>query len=319
MKKQLSEDERIEIRRLLKDWKKHDEIGFSLCRSQSTISREIKDNSINGDYHPLRAEKLSRQRRIDANVANSKLLRNKNLREKIIGKLCSEDEDWSPDTIVWRLKKEKQEYVCTGTIYKYIYKHEPWLRKFLRYKKWYKKRWTKQLKLLWQNKKHIGERDPIIEKRTRIWDIEVDTVVSKWRTCRLFTAFDRKSRLCWIRKLRTGKAEEVCEVMIATFKWEKILSITPDNGTEFADRELTELYLQTPIYFATPYHSRERGTNENGNRCVRKYVPKKFDFSNVSDETFEKIEKKLNNKPRKILNYRTPFEVHYRKKTRLLF
>jgi len=307
----------MEIRRLLKDWKKHDKIAEDLDRSQSTISREIKRNSANGIYHPLRANRLYKQRRVAANVSNSKLLRNTSLRVAIVSKLSSQDEDWSPDTIAWRLKKEKQDYVCATTIYHYIYNHEPWLRKFLRYKKRYKKRWTKELRILRQNKKHISERDPMIEQRKRLGDVEIDTIVSTWSRCKLFTAFDRTSRLACLRKLKTGKAEEVCEVMINAFRWKNILSITPDNGTEFADRELAEFHLQTPIYFATPYHSWERWTNENGNRCVRKYIPKKFDFSNVSDETFGKIENMLNNKPRKILNYRTPFEVHYRKKTHL--
>jgi transposase, IS30 family len=97
-----------------------------------------------------------------------------------------------------------------------------------------------------------------------------------------------------------------------------LLSLTSDNGKEFADRELVETQLQIPFFFATPYHSRERPSNENCNRCVRKHLPKRFDFTNVPEEYFEKIEHMINNKPRKIHNYRTPFEVHYNKKTRLL-
>jgi len=96
------------------------------------------------------------------------------------------------------------------------------------------------------------------------------------------------------------------------------LSLTSDNGKEFADRELVETQLQIPFYFATPYHSRERPSNENCNRCIRKHLNKKLDFTNVPEEYFEKIEYMINNKPRKIHNYRTPFEVHYHKKTRLL-
>lgn len=316
-KKHLSKEEKMEIRRLLKDWKKHTEIGLFLDRPQPTISKEIDRNSVDGIYHPLRAQRLYEQRRVQANVNNTKLLRNHELRAKIVSKLSSKDEDWSPDTIAWRLKKERQDYVCGSTIYDYIYNHEPWLRKFLRYKKRYKKRWTKELRMIWNNIKNISSRAPIIEKRKRIWDWELDTIVSVGRIWRWFTAFDRKSRLVKLRKLTDWKAHWVYEAIMESLSWETVLSLTSDNGKEFADRELVEANLQTPFYFANPYHSWERGTNENGNRCIRKFLPKKFDFSNVPEDYFLKIEHMLNNKPRKILNYRTPFEVHYAKKNRL--
>lgn len=98
-KKHISREEKMEIRRLLKDGKKQQEIALFLDRNQSSISREIGRNSIRGAYHPLTAEKLSIERRIAANRANAKLLRNDNLRNKIVLKLSSTQEDWSPDTI----------------------------------------------------------------------------------------------------------------------------------------------------------------------------------------------------------------------------
>lgn len=317
MAKHIDNEQRMEIRRLLKEWKKHTQIGMIIGFSQPTISKEIDRNSIDGVYHPLKAQKLYKERRVKANQANSKLLKNHELREKIISKLSSKDEDRSPDTISWRLKKEKQDYVCSSTIYDYIYKHEPWLRRFLRYKKKYKKRWTKELRVLWNNIKNISSREPIIEKRTRIWDRELDTIVSTGRTWRCFTAFDRKSRLVKLKKLDSWKAVKVYEAIMESLSWETVFSLTSDNGKEFADRELVEAHLQTPFYFANPYHSWERWTNENGNRCIRKFLPKKFDFSNVPEKYFQKIEHMINNKPRKIHNYRTPFEVHYAKKTSL--
>jgi IS30 family transposase len=317
MSTQLSEEQRLELRRLCKVWEKQCVIASFLWCNQSTVSRELSRNGFNANYDPLKAQRVCKRRRAFANTANSKLLKNNSLRELITDSLRSWNEDWSPDAISWRLKDEKEEYVCAKTIYRYINTHDPWLKRFLRYRKWYRKRWTKELRLLRQNKRHIRERDPIIEKRSRIGDIEIDTIVSSGRTCRLFTAFDRVSRLTWIKKIKTGKMEEISNIMIDLFRWKDIKSITSDNGTEFNDREITESHLQVPIYFATPYHSRERGTNENGNRCIRKHIPKKLDFSHVSDETFQKIEHMLNHKPRKILNYRTPFEVHYNIRTKL--
>ena len=315
MSKHLSIEEKLEIRRLLKEKRTQEYIGKVLWREQGTISREINRNKVNWYYYPLEAEKKYKRRRIEANRKNSKLLKDNILREEIIKRISSKKEDRSPDTIWGRLKEEWKRYVVSNTIYKYIYEHEPWLRKHLRYKKWYKARGTRELRRIRTNKRDIGERDSVVEERTRLWDIEIDTVVSKWRKWRLFTAFDRTSRLSWIRKLRSGRAEEIYNTMISTFIWENIRTMTADNGKEFSDWELTEMMLQVPIYFARPYHSWERGTNENGNRCIRKRVPKRKDFSAITEEEVSKIEHMINNKPRKIFNYRTPFEVHYWKKT----
>lgn len=318
MSKHLSIEEKLEIWRLSKERRTQEYIGKVLWRDQGTISREIRRNSINWYYYPLIADKKSKKRRVEANKKNSKLLKDKWLREEIIKRLVSKEEDRSPDTIAGRFKEEGRKYVVSNTIYKYIYDHEPWLRKYLRYKKWYRKRGTKELRKLRTNKRDIRERASIIEGRSRIGDVEIDTIVSKWMRWRLFTAFDRTSRLSWIRKLESGKAEEICRTMVTAFSWANILSITSDNGVEFSDWELAEVRLKVPIYFARPYHSWERWTNENGNRCIRKRVPKKKDFSTITEEEVSKIEYMLNNKPRKIFNYRTPFEVHYWKKTKLL-
>ena len=315
MSKHLSIQEKLEIRRLRKEKRTQEYIGKVLWRDQWTISREISRNKVNWYYYPLEAEKKYKRRRIVVNKKNSKLLRDQWLREEIIRRLTSKSEDRSPDTIAGRLKEEGKRYVVSNTIYKYIYEHEPWLRRCLRYKKWYKSRRSKELRRIWSNKRDIREREKIIEERTRLWDIEIDTIVSKWRKWRLFTAFDRTSRLSWIRRLESGRADEIYNTMITVFSWEKILSITSDNWKEFSDWELTEMELQVPIYFARPYHSRERWTNENGNRCIRKRVPKKKDFSAITEEEVSNIEYMINNKPRKIFNYRTPFEVHYWKKT----
>ena len=316
MSKHLSIEEKLEIRRLIKEKRTQEYIGKVLGRDQGTISREISRNKVNGYYYPLEAEKKYKKRRVLANKKNSKLLKDEWLREEIIKRISSKEEDRSPDTIAGRLKEEGKKYVVSNTIYKYIYEYEPWLRKHLRYKKWYRARWTKELRKIRTNKRDIRERDKIIEERTRIWDIEVDTVVSKGRRWRLFTAFDRTSRLSWIRRLESGRSEEIYNTMVSTFSWVNIRTITADNGREFSDWELAEMKLQVPIYFARPYHSWERWTNENGNRCIRKRVPKRKDFSNITEEEVLQIETMLNNKPRKIFNYRTPFEVHYWKKTK---
>lgn len=237
-RKHLSKEEKLEIWRLMKEGKTHSQIGCILIRPQKTISCEIKRNSIEWVYQPFKAHKFYEQRRIEANISHTKLVKNITLRQKIIEKLSSKKEDRSPDTIAWRLKKERQEYICSSTIYKYIENYEPWLRKYLRYQKRYKKCWTKELRMIWNNIKPIESRDPLIEKRKRIGDWELDTVVSTWRSVRCFTAFDRTSRLVKMRKLNSWKACEVYNAMIDSFMWEKTLSFISDNGKEFAEREL---------------------------------------------------------------------------------
>jgi IS30 family transposase len=317
-KKQLSKHDRNEIRRLLKSWMTHERISHAIGFSQSTVSRDIVRNSVSWVYDPDRAEVLCHKRRVEANKSNGKLVRDEWLRNKIFEKLSSKDEDWSPDTIIGRLRIEGQKTVCESTIYYYINTCEPWWRKYLRYKKRYKSRAVKEARAIWTNKKHISERPKIVEKRSRLWDVEIDTIVSKWRQWRCFTAFDRKSRYLWLRKVDSWKASAVYAAMIDAFSGSNIKTATSDNWVEFGDWELVEAQLKIQIYFATAYHSWERWTNENGNRCIRKQLPKKFNFSWVTKEEYAKIEHMLNHKPRKILNYRTPFEVHFRRKTRLI-
>lgn len=317
-KKQLSKWDRNEIWRLLKNWKTHDIIALSIGFSQPTVSRDIMRNSVNWVYDPENAEILCKKRRVETNKMNSKLIRDDWLRNLIFEKLSSKDEDRSPDTISGRLKLEGQRSVCESTIYHYINTCEPWWRKYLRYKKRYKSRAVKEARAIRTNKKNISERPKIVEKRSRLWDVEIDTIVSKWRKWRCFTAFDRKSRYLWLRKVDSWKASAVYAAMVDVFSMGNIKTATADNWVEFSDWELVEIQSRVKIYFATAYHSWERWTNENGNRCVRKRLSKWFDFSWVTEEEYAKIEHKLNHKPRKILNYRTPFEVHFRKKTRLI-
>ena len=129
----------------------------------------------------------------------------------------------------------------------------------------------------------------------------------------LVTLVDRMSKLTKIGYILTKKAYAVrCKIQdIMQPLRDKIKTITFDNGTEFSDHEAIASALDAEIYFATPYHSWERGLNEHTNGLIRKFFPKKIPFQDVSEENIQRIENLLNNRPRKVLNYRMPNEVFF--------
>lgn len=143
------------------------------------------------------------------------------------------------------------------------------------------------------------------------------TIAGTWKKKTLLTIFDRKSRFCRIRRITKNTTEKICELVIETLQWYDIKTITADNWREFADWELIEVRLGIPVYFTKPHKSRQKWTNEHGNRCIRKRVPQDTSFSSLTDEKVQKIEYMLNHKPRGLLGYKTPYEVFYEKEIQL--
>ncbi len=309
-------EDRIEIYRLYSAWNTQKDISKTIWYSQWTISKELKNKEARKSYNPLYAERKRLRTRRKANRKHRKLETDWELREKIKSRLENKHEDWSPDTIVWRIKEETWINICTKTVYNHI--HRIWweIQGKLRHgRKWYRKRGVVETR--WKyglNVPRIYERDPIVVTRERYWDREVDTVLGKGRKQRLVTLVDRKSRLIRVRLRKwmwsVWVSDEIMN-MLSNYPKEYIRTITADNGKEFADWKRVRDELWVSFYFAMPYHSWERWTNENGNRCIRKWLPKWTSFEWLSDEEVEKIETMINNKPRKLLQYRTPYEVFY--------
>jgi len=160
--------------------------------------------------------------------------------------------------------------------------------------------------------KKIDKRPIEANKRVRIGDWEIDTVVSnrkvKWW---LFTAVDRKSRYTLMSKVWNFKSKVLLSTMIRLFRNEIVITITSDNGWEFAKLKELEKELKIDCYTAHPYASYERGTNERTNWLIRVYLPKWVDICSYSDQYIQETQNKLNHKPRKCLNYRTPYEVYH--------
>lgn len=222
---------------------------------------------------------------------------------------------YSPEQITGRLRLlDWRDVPSHESIYQHIYADKKAggdLHKALRCQKRYKKRYLqgqdRRGKIA--NRCDITDRPSIIDARRRIGDYEGDTVVGRGHQGVLVTLVDRTTRETKIKALPNRKAQRVTQACIDMLKGERALSITFDNGKEFADHETIAASLNADIYFAQPYHSWERGTNENTNGLIRQFLPKSMRLDNLSVHLVQSIEDNLNNRPRKVLVFRTPLEV----------
>ena len=227
---------------------------------------------------------------------------------------------WSPEQISGRLEKEHpQMYVSHEAIYQYIYSLKDPERKELisllsRSHKTRKSKYTNKkgpkTKIL--NRIGIEYRPSIVNERKEPGHWETDTMVCKSNVPAINTTVERITRFVIISKLNRKNAYNKARSLIDRFSQinhELRRSITYDNGTENAGHFMVNNVLGTKSYFAHPYHSWERGTNENTNGLIRRFIPKKTDLYSITEEYLIEIEHKLNNRPRKCLNYQTPFEV----------
>ena len=149
--------------------------------------------------------------------------------------------------------------------------------------------------------------------RTAIGHFEGDTVVGKKGKSCLVSLVDRKSKYLKGGKANKKDAESVNKIILSEMKNEKILSITFDRGKEFArHKELSKSLNNIKIYFPDPYSPWQRGTNENTNGLIRQYFPKGKDIDNITEEYEQEVYLKINLRPRKCLNYKTPYEVYYK-------
>jgi len=304
------------------------EIARLLNKDRTSIWRETKRNKIpigskkryrnnTSSYDAGEAKKKTVERRIIANKRFRKLDNNLWLREFVIAKLKLY---WSPDEISGRLKKKysknRKRQIGKDAIYTFIYTSHPELVKYLRHQKYkYRRKHGTVIRAKQREgakKKRIDARPVVIDLRARIGDWEGDTIVGSEKTKHLLTHVDRKSGYLLLDKLEKITAQEtriVTERRFNELAKNKKYSITYDNGSTFSEYELTERHTGLDIYFAYPYHSWERGTNENCNGLIRQFFPKKSAFANLNEEDLKMVEYLLNNRPRKRLNYLTPAEV----------
>ena len=322
---QLTEHEFYSIEDKIREWWKDKKIADYIHRDKSVVSRLF--SRYPRGWFSARTVIADRFKRKGTATSNHARIEPWGELEQFILKKVKKR--WSPEQIgeSWRIQQKKFgifESLSKDTIYTWIYTTHPDLVKKYFRRKWKKYRHRKQEQILdpdkyqIQDRRMIDERPEIVDERKRIGDWEWDTVIWKDRSGAILTMVDRKSGYLKIYQLKRWKhAQWVTDTLSSFWKYlpkNKRKTLTFDNGREFAEHKMIEFETGTRVYFAHPYHSWERGTNENTNWLIRQYLPKKTDFSHITQEDLNKIEKEINSRPRKRLNYSTPYQVFWWKK-----
>ena len=157
----------------------------------------------------------------------------------------------------------------------------------------------------------IDQRPDVVDQRSRLGDWEADTIIGAQHQQAIVSLTERRSGFCLIQKVTRKTASNVSKAMIkllTPFK-HKVHTITSDNGREFAAHQSVSTQLKTKFYFAKPYASWQRGSNENMNGLVRQYFPKQHDFTKITQKEIDDVMYRLNHRPRKRLGMKTPNQV----------
>jgi len=241
--------------------------------------------------------------------------------EKWIRKLLKLD--WTPEQIAGRLNEQKIIKITHEAIYQYIYKNKSnggrlYLLLVHKAKKYNKRSGIYNSRGMILNRVSIHKRPKVVDNKTRIGDWEVDLIIGKYHKGSIVTIVDRKSKFTLMRKLPSKEAIGVTNAIIELLHPVKKIThtITSDNGKEFSLHENISKSLDVDFYFCDPYSSWQRGLNENTNGLIRRYIPKKTEFDNISQDEMIMIQNKLNNRPRKALGYKTPNEVFMKEVSR---
>lgn len=315
-------DQRNELSALLRAGHTQAEAAKLLAKTTSAVCQELKRNPANTKtgYDAGLAKERAKRVRIEANQRFRKIENSVWIRSYIVR---NTKKYWSPEQIAGRIKSKwpdkKERHIGKDSIYEFIYEQRKDLVKYLRCQKgkYRRRRGTKirEKRREELKKKRIDARPKEVETKERIGDWEGDTIVGKDKA-HILTHVERKSGFGTADKLERGLAgltRKKTEERFETIPKNKKHTLTYDNGITFSEHELTERNTGIAIYFANPYHSWERGCNENFNGLLRQFFPKKSSFAIVTQEDINKVVKLINNRPRKRLNYMTPAEVFHQK------
>jgi len=306
---QLTREQRYQIYALKKIGHTQTEIANCLGVNKSTISREFRRNSGQRGYRPKQAQEK----------------RDRRLKSKVRRRLVSEDWvlietklrlDWSPEQISGWCRVKGLLQISPEHIYQHVYADKRAggeLFKHLRCQKARRKRCGKyDRRGIIPDRKSIDARPSIVEQRQRLGDWERDLIIGKNHQGAALTLTERKSRFTLIRKVDGKQAEAVAQATLETLSWvPDVETITNDNGKEFALHKILSMALSANVYFAHPYASWERGTNENTNGLIRQYLPKDRNLTTLTTQEELMIMDRLNLRPRKCLAFKTPFEVFF--------
>jgi len=312
----LTHEERCQIYALNKRGISLQSIAKDLKRSASTISRELHRNLGLCGYRHVQAQGFADDRRSKASCHPLKMT--KKLKQMICDKLVNLQ--WSPEQISGWLGKNPIHGMSISheSVYQYIWANKRVGGKLYQHLRHHGKKYNKRMHCnnrrgIIPNRRDIDERPAIVEQKSRIGDWEADTIIGKNHQGALLSLVDRASKVTILEKLSAKKADAVEQAItrrLHEFK-DACHTITSDNGMEFANHQEIAEKLQTDFFFAKPYQSWQRGLNEHTNGLVRQYFPKKTNLAMVTHGKVAKVQWLLNNRPRKILNFKTPLEVFY--------
>ena len=304
--KHLSQAERYQIHALMKAGHDQSQIAKVLDRNKSTISRELSRNTGSRGYRPKQACEMSADR---AQHSRNAPTVEPWVREAACALLCIQ---WSPEQIASQLP------ISHETVYQHVYADKAQggtLWKHLRCQKQKRKRYASGRDRRGQipNRRPLSERPLHIEARRQVGHWECDTVIGASHKGAVVTMVERKSGYAVMTKVEKKTSELVSSAIVDKLQplAARVKTLTFDNGKEFAGHAQIDQQLQSTAYFARPFASWERGSNENLNGLLRQYVPKKRAMSTVSDEEIKMIQNRLNNRPRKRLGFKTPAEVFH--------
>jgi IS30 family transposase len=309
----ITKAQRYTISSMLKQGYKQFEIAKAIGKDKSVISRELKRNSDirSGNYKDELANKKYAKRQKEKHKYRKFTLEMQKEVEVLLR------EDYSPEQVVGVFVKQGKPIVSIERIYQHIWddkKASGTLYTHLRRqgRSYRKPGASKDNRGIIKNRISIEQRPLEVEKRNRFGDLEVDLIIGKNHEQAIVTINDRASGMLKMKKTPSKEAKVVRETITELLEdWVPyIFTITSDNGKEFAEHQRVAEKLYLDYYFAHPYHSWERGSNENLNGLIRQYIPKKTDFKTLSNQYIKDIETKLNNRPRKRFNFESPiFEM----------
>lgn len=308
--KQLTSEQRYQIYGLKQAGLDQTCIAQQIGVDKSTISREFRRNQGQRGWRPKQAQSLRDERK--QACSNGRQFSSHEWAE--VERLIRAD--LSPEQAANRLELEGAMQISHETIYQHVYADKRAggnLHSHLRGQKPYRKRYGsgEERRGVIKNRISIDERPAIVDQKVRIGDWEGDTVIGQRQRGGLVTLTERKSRYELAGPIRSKHAAGVTAVMTRLLgpHQDRCHTITLDNGKEFAEHEKIAAELDASIFFAHPYHSWERGLNENHNGLIRQYFPKDMDLTNVTEEQVQRVVDKLNHRPRKVLGFRSPHEI----------
>jgi IS30 family transposase len=309
-------DERIALQAMIGMGLPKSYIAVILGKHQSSVYRELNRNSDCCIYTGNEAQQVAEKRRWETKTSP------KSDDQVLMSEVFSLfKKDLSPDQISGRLREQypdqAEKQVSVKTIYEYLYRQTAQnkdLKQHFRQKHWkrHKRSTGKDRRGQIIDRVSIEKRPEIVDQKIRVGDWEGDTIESAGKNAYVATFVDKTTKFLTAKVMQNKSAQTLNKAAIRAFRNIPAAcraTLTLDNGKEFAEHKALAAALGLDIYFAHPYHSWERGLNEHTNGLLRQYLPKKVSFEGLTQKHLDKIVFKINNRPRKVLNYRTPYEV----------